>query len=307
MSSSTGLHIRLADEQPLTKSIKLDFKQKVGKVMEDTSAVTLHYNPTHTLSDIYAGIIKHIMETNGDERMTRQVRLKLKTDNVTDVSQLLNKDVVQVYYGKPQQPVLMVTSSAAKASVVVDEFHKVKLLKPIRLVKKEQEAEHISDEEEDEEEEESEEEEEKAIDASTLLLENYFAQWDLLKKMEEQLLDFFMLDVPLHSNLTHENEGMQPGCHQLFVKTLTGETITCSSAAPEWTVMDLKDWILCKEGIEQCKQRLVFAGKQLEDGKLLTDYNIVKDSTIHLVLRLRGGGKRGRTTAADDDDDTSYS
>ena len=53
MSSSTGLHIRLADEQPLTKSIKLDFKQKVGKVMEDTSAVTLHYNPTHTLSDIY--------------------------------------------------------------------------------------------------------------------------------------------------------------------------------------------------------------------------------------------------------------
>jgi len=78
------------------------------------------------------------------------------------------------------------------------------------------------------------------------------------------------------------------GGQQLFVKTLTGKTVSVE-VEPGESIESVKAKISEKEGVPPEQQRLIFGGQQLADGKTIDDYDIGDDSTLHLVLRLRGG------------------
>ena len=89
--------------------------------------------------------------------------------------------------------------------------------------------------------------------------------------------------------------------YQIFVKTLTGKHIVMWVSASD-TIDGVKTKIQGMTGVSHSEMRLIFEGRHLEDGRTLSDYNIQKESVLHLVLRLHGDGKRAKTSMDTADD-----
>jgi hypothetical protein len=83
------------------------------------------------------------------------------------------------------------------------------------------------------------------------------------------------------------------GQFNIFVKSINGKTRSLTVTAGT-TIADMKAQIAEKEGVSAEEQRLIYAGKNLEDTKTVADYNLGVDSTVHLVLRVRGGANQAK-------------